>query len=178
MSDTGQKDRAYPRSTHDEVGAWLLGASCGGGKGGGNPYLVIGYPMKVIEFKVPKYDVYNRKLILFNESFDVYVNTGVPDPAYNPPIPAYYPGARVDWWLGFGTTDSLTAAQVMAQNIKITTAYPCEIEIDAADLPQPTDPGWANKIFIYMLWNDSNLLLSSHQVVNLEVIKHDYDIKI
>jgi hypothetical protein len=84
----------------------------------------------------------------------------------------------MDWWLGFGVVDSLTADQVVAQNIKITASAPCEIEVCAEDLPQPTDAGWANKIFIYMYWGNPNFVLSTRAAIDLDVIKHDYDIKI
>ncbi len=174
MSSNGQQNRAYPRSEHKAVGAYLLGASCAGGKGGGATCYPIGYSMKVIEYKVPKFDVYNRKVILFNKSFDVYLDGGA-DPGFPGGRLA---GARMDWWLGFGTTDALTAEQVVAQNIKITTPYPCEIEVDAADLPQPTDPSWENKIFIYMYWGNPNFVIGTRQDIDLDVIKHDYDIKI
>ena len=175
MSDNGQQNRAYPRSEHKEVGAWLIGAACAGGKGGGATCYPIGYSMKVIEYKVSRFDVYNRKLVLFNKLFDVFFDGGA-DPGFPPD--GRLPGARADWWLGFGTTDTLTADQVVAQKIKITATHPCEIEIDAADLPQPTDAGWANKIFIYMYWGNPAYVIGTWQTVNLEVIKHDYDIKI
>jgi len=175
MSDTGQQDRAYPRSEHQSVGAYLLGASCAGGKGGGACFNAIGDDMVVIEYKVPKFDVFNRKLILRNPDFDVYADAG--DDA-GCPFGGRLPGARQDWWLGFGVDNTLTGPEVVAQNLRITDAAPMEIEVDAVDLVQPTDVGWASKIFIYMYWGNPNLVISSRSSADLDVIKHDYDIKI
>ena len=174
--NTGIKDRAYPRSIHEETGAYIFGASCASGKGGGSPFNPIGYNMEIIEYKVPKFDVYNRKLILFNRKFDVYEDSGIVDPLY---AGKNSPGDRVDWYLGFGVDDTLTGDDIVSQNIKITDAYPIEISVDDVYLPQPTDVGWVNKIFIYMYWVDPNYLISNYQLpVTLDVIKHDYDIKI
>lgn len=175
MSDSGQQDRAYPRSEHKAVGAYLLGASCAGGKGGGACFAPVGSSMAVLEYRVPKFDVYNRKLVLRNPSFDVYFDGGS-DPGCPPS--GRLPGTRADWWLGFGVNSSLTGDQVVAQNIKITASSPCEITVYAEDLPQPTDAGWSNKIYIYMYWGNPNFVISNRASIDLDVIKHDYDIKI
>jgi hypothetical protein len=176
MSNTGQKDRAYPRSIHEKRGAYILGASCAGGKGGGAFFVYVGSDMKVIEYRVTKFDVYNRKLILRNPNFDVFADGGDnpsdPDPQYR------LAGERQNWYLGFGVNSALTGPQIIAQNILITIASPCEIEVDAIDLPQPTDAGWDNRIYIYMYWGNPNFVISTRSSINLDVIKHDYDIKI
>lgn len=178
MSEKGQQDRAYPRAEHKAVGAWFLPSAgqCASGKGGGAFFVYVGTEMAIIEYKVPKFDVYNRKLILKNPDFDVYADGG-DDPASGDPANRL-PAARQDWWLGFGVDTLMTGAEVVAQDILITEAAPMEIELDAEDLPQPTDAGWDNKIYIYLYWGDANFVKSTRSSIDLDVIKHDYDIKI
>lgn len=178
MSNTGQKDRAYPRAHHEARGAYMLpfAGACAGGKGGGAFYQYIGTELAIIEYKVPKFDVFNRKLVLRNPSFDVYLDGG-DDPTSSDPANRL-PGARQDWWLGFGVDTSLTGEEVVDQNILIEDAAPMEIEVDTEYLPQPTDPGWDNKIYIYMFWGNPNFVISTRADIDLNVIKHDYDIKI
>jgi hypothetical protein len=176
MSNIGRKDRAYPRTTKKEIAPIYVFAEqvCADGKGGGGNYVPIGSVMEIVKYDVSKFNVFNRKLILRNNNFDVYKNLGETSPGSG----EYIAGDRVDWWLAFSATPNLTAEEIVLQNSRITTPAPFDLDVDYKKLPQPTDAGWDNKIYMYMYWGDTTLVINTRSEADLEVIKHDYDEKI
>jgi len=170
MSDTGQQDRAYPRTSMKETSSCIVLPQCGG-KGGGICAQVIGYTKYVWAYHVSRFDVYNRKLILKNDGLDVYTDGGALGDC------DHTANVRQPWWLAFGVDDTLTDAEIMAQGLKFTDAAPFEIEVREDKLPQPTDTGWDGKIYIYVYWGNSNFVGVRFNPV-LEVLKHDFDIKV
>jgi len=178
MSNVGRKDRAYPRTTKKEIAPIYVFAeqACADGKGGGGAYVYVTGVMAIVKYDVSKFDVFNRKMIVRNNNFDVFRDGGddptIPEPEYR------LAGDRVDWWLAFSATPNLTAEEIVLQNNRITTPAPFDLEVDYKKLPQPTDAGWDNKIYMYMYWGDANLVINSRSEADLEVVKHDYDEKI
>ena len=176
--NTGRKDRAYPRTTKKELAPIYIFAEqvCAGGKGGGGWFYPIGTEMAILEYRVSKFDVFNRKLILKNNNFNLYRDAGA-DPS-GPWGTERLPGDLAHWWLGFSSVNTLTGEEIVQQGNRITSEAPFDLEIDYKKLPQPTDAGWDNKIYIYLFWGDPTLLLFMRSEADLEVVKHDYDEKI
>lgn len=173
MGQEDTRDLGYPRSTLKRD--WQLFRRCGGAGGGGCPVLLT-QSKAVWAIETSPFLVRNRNLILQNPEFAevrIYNNAGAAG------LCSYSKGSERTWNLAFGATASLTDAQILAQNNVYSGAAPYDIEIGAAKLPQPTDPSWANKIYVYIYWGASNLYVADFNYTDnqqwLKTVKHDYD---
>lgn len=162
----GQQDIAlqgYPR-THLKKD-WTYFQYCGG-SGAIGPLVLQNQNQVVCGMDVNPYITINRDLILFTNSFQIYS-----DPAGNTPA---------QWWLALGATNSLTPAQILAQNNPFTNAGNTSIELLRAKLPQPTDAGWSSKIYVYIYWGPSPTYAYTQyldQVQYFTPTKFDFDVR-
>lgn len=185
MSESGRKDFAYPRS-QVETPRMIIFRFCGGSGGGECPVL-LGDTQFVYPIRVPKHLVFNKSILFNNPEFlgvEIYGNAGAVgfcDPASD--------GVLKPWYLAFSADGVLSAEEIMAKGILITEEPPFTIEVDASKLPQPVlqgggrNPDWENKIYVHIYWGNANYVTFSGYLANrlervLEVVKHNYDIKI
>lgn len=189
MSQTGKKDRAYPRSNEDKstngggltraLGFRVLGFC--GAVGGYVCPVVLGATQYVYSIPVSKFIVYNRSLLLQNSLFgvDIYTDGGA-DPFCPNTV-----NVRQDWWLGFSDDGVMTDLEVKGQGNQFNAELPYQIEILGNKLPQPIlldgspNPNWDNKIYVHVVWNSALYVQPTAMFENiLKVAKHNYDIKI
>lgn len=185
MSETRRSDLAYPKSQVD-IANFIIFRFCGGSGGGECPAL-LGASEFVYSIKVPKHLVYNRSLLLNNPEFigvEIYGNAGAVglcDPASD--------GVLQPWWLAFSEDGVLTPAEIKQRGIYINDAPPFTIEVDGSKLPQPVlkgggaNPDWEQRIYVHIYWGNPNFVTFSGYLANrdervLEVVKHNYDIKL
>lgn len=185
MSQSQRKDFAFPRSQVD-IADFIIFRFCGGSGGGECPAL-LGTDRFVYPIKVPKHLVYNKSLLLNNPEFigvEIYGNAGAVglcNPASD--------GVLQPWWLAFSDDGNLTADEIKQRGIYIDDAPPFTIEVDGSKLPQPVlqgggaNPDWQQRIYVHIYWGNPNYVTFSGYLANqdervLEVVKHNYDIKI
>lgn len=185
MSQSKRKDFAYPKS-NITINDFLIFRFCGG-SGGGECPAELGTTHFIYPIRVPKHLVYNRSLLLRNPEFlgvEIFGNAGAVglcNPASD--------GVRQPWWLAFSDDGSLSDIEVMQRGIKLTAAPPYDIEVDASRLPQPVlrgggaNPNWENRIYVHIVWESASYVTFSAYLYNqdervLEMVKHNYDIKI
>lgn len=184
MSESARKDVAYPKS-QVETPRFIIFKFCGGMGGGGCPSL-LGDTEFVYPIRVPKHLVFNKSLLLNNPfplGVDVWSDAGASG------FCATSLGTRQPWWLAFSDNGILTETQIKQRGIELTAEPPFEIEVDALKLPQPVlkgggvNPNWENRIYVHIWWGDPNFVTNSPYFANrlegvLEVVKHNYDIKL
>lgn len=177
MGAQDPKSQGYPKSLQKKD--WEIYKYCGGGGGGDCPVVQnnthISYAIDVNPFLVR-----NTSLLLRNPSFFgivLYTDLG-PDffcsSSYNVNNPE-------DWYIGFDADNTMTDAEVIAQNLlQDNLDPPFDIDVAGRFLPQPTDPNWDDKIYVHIVW--TNPLFVSDQlyiddVQYLRVVKHNYDVR-
>lgn len=185
MSQSARKDFAYPKSQVD-IANFLIFRFCGG-SGGGECPVALGAKEFVYPIRVPKHLVFNKSILFNNPEFigvQIYGNAGAVglcDPASN--------GVEQPWWLAFSDDGVLTEAEIMQRGIYIDQSPPFTIEVDASKLPQPVlkgggaNPDWESRIYVHIYWGSEDFVTFSGYLANrdervLEVVKHNYDIKI
>ena len=169
MSDTGQKDKGYPKTDLDDRDFDIV--LLYGGSGRFACITPLGATYEVYAIEVPKHLIFNRRLLLQNITlgFDPHTDAGADPDCPNTP------GSRVPWYLSFSADGVLTEDE-MAQGVEFNQAPPFDIEVQANSLPQPTDAGWDNKIYVHLYWGNASYV--SYGLPTLQLVKHDYDIKI
>lgn len=187
MSETGRKDLAYPKSQVEAPKLYMF-QLCGG-SGAGGCATPLGATKYVYSIRVPKHVVFNRSLLLRNKegAVDIYSDAGFDG------ICSHSAGTRQPWYLAFSADGNLTDAQIIAQGNVFNQAPPFDIEILANKLPQPVlagggaNPLWQNRIYVHIYWGNATFVWpdspfhSAGQTMYddvLEVVKHNYDIKI
>lgn len=174
MSESGRKDLGYPQSeiTHRR---FILERWCNSYGAGGCPS-VLGVTQFVYYIRVSKYLTFNRSLLLNNpeeKGIAIYSDAGASGGC------AHSNNILQPWWLGFSTTGSLTDAQVKAQDIEITDPAPLDIDVAWSKLPQPTDAGWNNKIYVHIVWDSASYIqLAPMYDGILKVVKHNRDLEV
>lgn len=177
MSQQDVTDKGYPRSNLKRD--WEYIKLCGGFGGGGDCQVQLGKTKVVYAIDVNPFAVFNRNLILQNPlsgGIRIYSDAGVSG------ICSSSLGSERSWYLAFGATNALTDAQIVAQNNILSGAPAYNIEVGFNKLPQPTDPSWASKIYVYIYWGDTTFINSDLLLVNdvqyLKMLKLDQDIKL
>lgn len=177
MSETGRKDLAYPKSKVESPQAfWYV--YCGG-SGGGSCLNQLGVTQYVYPIRVPKFTVFNRSLLLRNEQeIDIGTDGG------SDGFCSHTFGTRQPWYLAFSADGVMTDAEVKERGIMLNQpADPSyDIFVQSKDLPQPTDPDWANRIYVHIVWDSPTYVNDGfggdlHPDL-LTVVKHDMDEKI
>lgn len=154
-----------------------------GGMGGGNFALLMNTQRAIFKIKNNPFTVRNEKLILLNEQFTVNVNAGANG------MGGYNEGARLPlYWAATHDPAAITDAQIIARNnvIPSTTAPPYYVTMEADDLPQPINPGWAGFTYVIIHWTDPTAVSQWAQVLNedgvqtapLVVMDYQQDVKI
>lgn len=174
MKDSGQKDRAYPRS--DNAKGCFLVTKCIGGKGGGGCATVINAVRAIGYWNVPKFNVFNRRMVVFNgaDGFHPFTDGGQ--------VPGFPETCRIanvpqNWYIAFSADGNLTDREIQERGTLITeTGEDLEIEVLNTKLPQPTDLNWEGKIYFHLYWGNPLLVNTGNFV--LRIVKHDYDVKI
>lgn len=162
----GQQDLAlqgYPRSTLKND--WTLSFLCGG-KGGGSIVYAQTQTFCKFAIDVNPFITKNRELTLNNSQVTIYSDAGGITP--------------VTWYLGLSAVSTLTGPQILAQNNPFGGFSGYNMEILRLKLPQPTDSGWASKIWVYIYWGSTSLYGDAVYVDNsqyLTPVKHDFDVR-
>lgn len=175
MSETGRADLAYPKSKVDAWQAYWY-VYCGG-SGAGSCLLPLGITQYVYPIRVPKFTVFNRSLLLRNQSaIDIGTNAGSDGLCPNSW------GVRRPWYLAFSATGVMTDAEVKARGVMLNQSAddPYDIFVQSKDLPQPSDPDWQGRIYVHMVWESAGFMnaFGAFHDDMLTLVKHDMDEKI
>jgi len=187
MSETTRADLAYPKSQVEAPKLYVF-QLCGGSGAGGCAY-PLGATSFVYPIRVPKNVVYNRSLLLRNKAgaIDIYTDGGTDG------FCAHIAGTHVGWYIAFSDDGVLTDAEIIAQGNYFTAEAPFDIDIDGSKLPQPVlrgggaNPAWQNRIYVHIYWGNATYVWADSPFHSggmtmydgvLEVVKHNYDIKL
>lgn len=172
MSEQGKSDIGYPNTQQLTSSDYIYVQPCGG-LGGAICPGPLGAKYYVYPIRIPKFVVFNRRMFFRNpELFSIDPHTdggfdGLCDNSLD---------TRVPWKISFSVDGVLTDDEMQA-GAEFDQAPPFEIEVGHLKLPQPTDPSWENKIFVH-IWHGDPLHVQFFGNVQLDLIKHDYDIKL
>lgn len=159
---------------------FTLFSGCGLG-GNGVCLVTIDTEHKILEFKVSKYIVYNRKIVFTNPSLTgirIYTDAG---PAG---LCDHSLGTEVTWWFNISSDGNVVDVEAFAKTgVELSGVLPYEIEFtNPRLLPQPTDAAWDAKIYAYIWWGNPDYVaargFTSEAIGSLHIAKHDYDIKV
>lgn len=153
-----------------------------GGSGGGTCVVPAGATGVVLTFRVPKFIVFNKRIIFENKEFfgvRFFTNAG---PAG---LCSYSLGVEKPVYMALSIDGNLTDAQVMARGKVLQGALPYDIEFNAKDIPQPYEGAWADHLFVHLYWGDAGYINQSSDIIgalptnnSFRITKHDYDIKL
>jgi hypothetical protein len=176
MGKQAPQDQGYPRSLQKKD--WAYYRYCGGA-GGGDCVQVQNNTHVSFAIDVNPYLVRNRDLLLRNPEFFGIV-------LYQDGGPAGFcdhsaTGGPQDWYLGFDADNTLTDAEVIAENLlQDNLTPPFDIFVPGSKLPQPTDPNWDDKIWVHIVWTDPLFVSDQIYIDNvqyLRVVQHNFDVR-
>lgn len=190
MSESGLQFRGRPNTIKDNVNQMDILIYCGGGGGGGCPE-PMGVPGIVLEYRVSKNIVFNRKIVFENSEFTGVLVAQDAGPAG---ICSNSAGDYVDVYMGLSDRDdrdlesTAKAGGVILNGLGDLGAL---VEFEAEKCPQPFIPGfaggganpdWSAKVYVYLWWGNSSYVYAmggdTIEENALRIIKHDNDIKI
>lgn len=194
MSESGLQFRGRPVTQKDNETPWRFYSYCGGG-GAGFCTEPLGVEGIVLEYRVSKYIVYNRKIVFENSDFfGILIATdGGPDFFCSHSV-----GSYVDVYMGLAATDSedlettAKAGGVVLNGIDDLGAL---VEFEAPKIPQPflpardgggPNPDWDAKIFVYLWWGNTSYVNGAGDPTAggaidaraFNIHKHDNDVKV
>lgn len=187
MSESGRQDLAYPKSQVESTPSGFILFRLCGGAGGGDCSQLLGTNMMTFSFKVSKFIVFNRSLLLNNPEFggvDIWSDGGASFPC------DHTSDVRQPWWLAFSADGQMSHDEVVQKGIPISADEPpYDIEVQHTKLPQPVLPGgganpdWEARIYVHIAWASASFVTNSGALLNqldsvLKLVKHDYDEKI
>lgn len=177
MSEGPLNFKGRPK-TEQEYSPLQLFLECGG-SGGGACLPLIGSTYVRWAFRVPKHITYNRKIVFLNPEFigvRIYTDGG--------PVGLcdHSLGTEIPFYMGLSASIAADPETTAKAGVQLGGALPYEIEFLANKIPQPTDPAWTNIIYAYLWWGNPNTVNEGSVMANdspiMQLIKHDYDIKI
>lgn len=169
--DTGRLNVGRPDASVD--GAYYSFVYCGG-SGGGGCLVPIGVTSTKITFRVPRFVVFNRRIIFENkEFFGVRIFT---DAGFDGFCPNSL-GIEKPFYVALSADGNLTDAQVIAKNKSVSGALPYTIEFLAKDIPQPKELSWNGYLFLHIVWGNAGYINEGGTIGerSIAIVKHDYD---
>lgn len=174
MSDTGQANVGRPDANID--GGFIFYQYCGG-KGGGGCLDPLGATGVVLEYRMPRFIVRNKRIIFENKELfgvRIYSDGGAVF------LCDHSLGVEQGFWMALSIDGQLTDSEVINKGKFITGALPFDIEFLAKDIPQPTSPSWDNHIFVHLYWGNAGFINEGGAIDenSMRIKKHDYDIQL
>ena len=179
MSDGGRTNKGRPDAMVEA--SYLYFFYCGG-KGGGGCLSPLGVTGVTLEYRVPKFIVFNKRIIFENREFygvQIYTDAGPDGLGCSHSL-----GSDVGFYMALSADGFMTDAEIMERGKFIQGALPFTIEFTGTDLPQPTDAGWVNKVFVHLYWGNTGYINGGNSTSNVidedafRITKHDYDVKL
>ena len=155
---------------------WQILLYCGGGGAGDCPFVQTLTRFSFV-IQVNPFSVLNKNLVLLNPEFfgvRFWADAGPSGPCSSSK------GAEQPWYLATSPTDTITDAEILAQNNQFSGATPYQIELSANKLPQPTDPDWDNEIYVHVYWGNAGFvsdIVFTDWTQWLKVVKFDLEIR-
>lgn len=176
MTDSGLAFKGRPNTDQEETMRVIR--YCGG-SGGGECIPTLGATGIVLAYRVPKYITYNRKIVFHNPEFTgvrIYTDGGVAG------LCSHSLGTAQDFWIGLAADPGLDIETTAKAGLAIAAATPLpyDLEFNAQNCPQPTDPAWENIVYVYIYWGNSGFVNEGGAITtdDLLLIKHDKDSRI
>lgn len=179
MSDSGQLAVGRPDAM---VEAAYLGFRYCGGSGGGGCIVPAGATGVVLEYRLSRNIVRNRRIIFENKEFfgvRMYTDAGATM------FCSYSLGVEVPTYMALSIDGNLTGPEVQAIGRQLSGALPYEIEFVGDEIPQPYEGAWASHIFVHLYWGSAGYINQVSDIIgplptnnSFRVVKHDYDIKL
>lgn len=145
-----------------------------GGSGGGGCLLPLGVTSTKITFRVPRFIVFNRRILFENREFfgvRIYTDGGASGGCPNSL------GVEQPFYVALSSDGNLTDAQVIAKNKQFSGALPYTMEFLSKDIPQPKEAGWGGYLFLHIVWGNATYMTEGGTISerSIALIKHDYD---
>lgn len=180
MSESGLQFKGRPNSQKDNDNQYNLYIYCGGGGAGGCPE-PLGVEGVVLEYKVSRLITYNRFLVLLNNNFWGVNITEDDGPDF---FCDHSFGNSVDTFMSLSANPNLDIeTTAKSSGVVLNDSIGDLIEFDTPLLPQPTDPAWEAKIYVYLWWG-SGTYLNGNTFMQLpderafNIVKHDNDVRV
>lgn len=178
MSDSGRNNFGRPDAM---VEAGYLRFIYCGGSGGGGCVSPMGVTSKVLEYRLQKYIVFNKRIVFENREFfgvRMYTDAGPDGLGCTHSL-----GSEVPFWLALSIDGNLTDAEVIARGKQVSGALPYQIEFNAKDIPQPYEGGWASHVFLHVVWGNTGYINGGNVLGTItpdafRIVKHDYDVRL
>lgn len=174
MSDSGFKAVGRPDANVD--GGFIFYQYCGG-KGGGGCLEPLGTTGIVLEYRMPRFIVRNRRIIFENKELfgvRIYSDGGAAG------FCDHSLGVEQGFYMALSSDGNLTDEEVQSRGKFITGALPFDIEFLAKEIPQPAELSWDNQIFVHIYWGNANFINEGGAISEdaMRIKKHDYDIQL
>lgn len=174
MSDSGFKKVGRPDANVD--GGFIFYQYCGG-KGGGGCLEPLGTTGIVLEYRMPRFIVRNRRIIFENKELfgiRIYSDGGAAG------FCDHSLGVEQGFYMALSSDGNLTDEEVQSRGKFITGALPFDIEFLAKEIPQPAELSWDNQIFVHIYWGNVNFINEGGEITEdaMRIKKHDYDIQL
>jgi hypothetical protein len=153
--DSGRRNTGFP-SNNIKGSDWRYNAGCGG-SGAGSCFLPANFSYMYWEIKVNPFSSHNSKLLLHNDGFRPFTDSPTGVCTHNDGSP-----------MGFdvlllhnepvATLDRSLATGIISVPSSIT--FPYELEFDAPNIPQPTDPSYERKIWVALDLKQTGLMVN------------------
>lgn len=172
MSEAGRVARGRPDAMVEA--GYLYFIYCGG-KGGGGCLEPLGTTGVVLTIRVPKFIVHHRRIIFENREFygiRIYTDGGAVF------LCDHSLGSEVSWYMALSNDGILTDQEIQERGIQISGALPYEIEFLEDKIPQPSEGGYAGKLYVHIYWGNAGYINENGTIDNdsIKIVKHDYDI--
>lgn len=172
MSDAGRIARGRPDAMI-EAGFYYF-IYCGG-QGGGGCLEPLGTTSTVFSIRVPKFIVHHRRIIFENKEvrgIRIYTDGGAVFGC------DHSLGSEVSWYMALSNDGLLTDEQIVERGIELSGALPYEIEFLEDKIPQPSEGGYAGKLYVHVYWGNTGYINEGGSIGNqsIKIVKHDYDI--
>ena len=175
MSDSGLNFKGRPNT--DQVETMRILYYCGG-QGGGGCLPTMGVPGIVLPYRVPKYITYNRKIVFHNNEFfglRIFEDGGPVG------LCSHSIGSNeIPFYMALAADPNLDIKTVAETGQLLSGPLGYDVEFDAPDCPQPTDPAWENIVYVYLWWGSAGYVGEGGpaRVGDFTLVKHDKDSRI
>ncbi len=160
---------------------YLFFKYCGGG-GAGACVVPTGQTGVVLDYRLQRYIVYNKRIVFENKEFfgaRFYTDAGSDGSCPNSL------GSEVPFYMALSIDGNLTDAEVQAQGVQLSGALPYDIEFLSNKIPQPSEGAWSDHIFVHLYWGSSAYIWENSIAgatvptdAAFRIKKHDYDIRL
>lgn len=176
MSDSGFQKVGRPDAGVN--GGFIFFQYCGG-QGGGGCLPLLGVTGVVLEYKMPRFIVRNRRIVFENKEF---LGVRIYDDGGSTPFCDHSLGTEQGFYMALSNDGNLSTEEVIQRGVFLTGALPYDVEFLAKDIPQPAEgANWLGYIYVHLYWGSTSYINEggfTPDQFSFRIKKHDYDIQL